>query len=245
MLGASLTLQVLGVVWLGAFAGALAAGGAGFAFALTASAIWLHALEPLHTTMLVVACGTLLHTTLVWPMRHSIELKRLWPFAMGGLIGIPIGVSLLTHTDVSKVKVVVGIFLVVYGLYAVLTPRLPIINGGGRSSDAVVGFLGGVLGGLGGFSGVLPTIWTQLRGWPKGTSRGVYQPFILLAHLVTLLLLGATALDLTGFLLVAASLPALFAGAWLGLKIYGRLDERLFRRVLSILLLLSGVMLLV
>jgi uncharacterized membrane protein YfcA len=238
MLGASLTLQVLGVVWLGAFAGALA-------FALTASAIWLHALEPLHTTMLVVACGTLLHTTLVWPMRHSIELKRLWPFAIGGLIGIPIGVSLLTHTDVSKVKVVVGIFLVVYGLYAVLTPRLPTINGGGRSSDAVVGFLGGVLGGLGGFSGVLPTIWTQLRGWPKGTSRGVYQPFILLAHLVTLLLLGATALDLTGFLLVAASLPALFAGAWLGLKIYGRLDERLFRRVLSILLLLSGVMLLV
>ncbi len=243
-MAAGLTLQLIGVVWLGAFAGALAAGGAGFAFALTASAIWLHVLDPLQTTMLVVACGTILHLTLVWPMRRSIELSRFWPFALGGLIGIPVGVALLTQADVSRLKAAVGAFLVAYGLYALLAPRLPQVRGS-RAADAAVGFFGGVLGGLGGLSGVLPTIWTQLRGWPKDKARGVFQPFILMAHAATLAILGTAAPDSGGLLLVACALPALGLGAWLGWAIYGRLDERRFRIMLSVLLLVSGLALVI
>jgi uncharacterized membrane protein YfcA len=212
---------------------------------LAASAIWLHALDPLHTTMLVVACGTILHMTLVWPMRRTIELPRFWPFALGGLIGIPVGVLLLTHANLDGLKAALGGFLVIYGAYALMTPRLPTIAGGGRTADTVIGFLGGVLGGLGGFSGVLPTIWTQLRGWSKERSRGVYQPFILMAHIATLALVGAFAVDERGLLLAASALPPLFAGAWLGWRIYGRLDERLFRRMLAFLLLLSGLTLVI
>jgi uncharacterized membrane protein YfcA len=238
---AALTLQTLGVVWLGAFLGAVAAGGAGFAFALTASAVWLHALEPVHTTMLVVACGTLLHVTLVWPVRRSIEPARLLPFAIGGLIGIPIGVALLTHVDTRGLKGALGLFLVVYGTYALLAPRLPEIRGGGRAADAAVGFLGGILGGLGGYSGVLPTIWTQLRGWRKDVARGVFQPFILMAHVVTLVLVGIAAMDTGGALMTLAALPALYAGAWIGWRIYGRLDDRRFRQVLAALLVASGL----
>ena len=238
---AALTLQTLGVVWLGAFLGAVAAGGAGFAFALTASAVWLHALEPVHTTMLVVACGTLLHVTLVWPVRRSIEPARLLPFAIGGLIGIPIGVALLTHVDTRGLKGALGLFLVVYGTYALLAPRLPEIRGGGRAADAAVGFVGGILGGLGGYSGVLPSIWTQLRGWRKDVARGVYQPFILMAHVVTLVLVGIASMDAGGALMTLAALPALYAGAWIGWRIYGRLDERRFRQVLAALLVASGL----
>jgi hypothetical protein len=238
---AALTLQTLGVVWLGAFLGAIAAGGAGFAFALTASAIWLHALDPVHTTMLVVACGTLLHVTLVWPVRRSIEPARLLPFAIGGLIGIPIGVALLTHIDTRGLKGALGLFLVVYGTYALLAPRLPEIRGGGRAADAAVGFLGGILGGLGGYSGVLPTIWTQLRGWRKDVARGVFQPFILMAHVVTLVLVGIAAMDTGGALMTLAALPALYAGGWIGWRIYGRLDDRRFRQVLAALLVASGL----
>ena len=237
----ALTLQTLGVVWLGAFLGAVAAGGAGFAFALTASAVWLHALEPVHTTMLVVACGTLLHVTLVWPVRRSIEPARLLPFAIGGLIGIPIGVALLTHVDTRGLKGALGLFLVVYGTYALLAPRLPEIRGGGRAADVAVGFVGGILGGLGGYSGVLPTIWTQLRGWRKDVARGVFQPFILMAHVVTLVLVGIAAMDAGGALMTLAALPALYAGAWIGWRIYGRLDDRRFRQVLAALLVASGL----
>jgi uncharacterized membrane protein YfcA len=36
-------------------------------------------------------------------------------------------------------------------------------------------------------------------------------------------------------------LPALLAGTWLGMKLYGRLDEAAFRKVVLGLLLASGV----
>ena len=46
------------------------------------------------------------------------------------------------------------------------------------------------MGGIGGYSGVIPTIWTQLRGWKKEAARAVYQPFILFAHIGVMLSIG-------------------------------------------------------
>ena len=44
--------------------------------------------------------------------------------------------------------------------------------------------------------------------------------------------------------LFVVALPVLLAGTWLGLKLYGRLDEVQFRTVVLVLLLASGVVLL-
>jgi uncharacterized membrane protein YfcA len=238
---AGFSLETLLVVWAGAFVGAFAAGGAGFAFALAASAIWLHVLDPLHTTAMVVASGTLLHGILIWPIRRSIEIARLWPFVAGATFGIPAGVALLSHTRPDIIRAAIGAFLVAYGLYALAAPQLPYFGRGGRAADALVGFAGGVLGGLGGYSGVLPTIWTQVRGWPKEVARGVYQPFIVFAQVVTLAIIGTITADRAGILLFATTLPALGLGAWLGVLVYGRLNDRRFRQVLSLMLLLSGL----
>jgi uncharacterized protein len=238
---AGLSLASLLVVWAGAFLGAFAAAGAGFAFALAASAIWLHVLDPLHTTAMVVASGTLLHGVLIWPIRRSIEIARLWPFMAGAAFGIPVGVALLSHTRADIVRAGIGLFLVAYGLYALIAPQLPYFGRGGRAADAMIGFAGGVLGGLGGYSGVLPTIWTQVRGWPKQVARGVYQPFIVFAQIVTLAMIGTISVDRAGIVVFATTLPALALGAWLGLRVYGRLNDRRFRQVLAAMLLLSGV----
>lgn len=242
---AALSMQTLSIVWAGAFLGALAAGGAGFAFALVASSIWLHGLEPLQTTALVVACGSLLHVTLVWPIRKSIEPSRLFPFIIGAVVGIPIGVLALTQFNGSALKICLGLFLTAYGCYALLAPRLPHLKFGGRAADGAIGLIGGVLGGIGGYSGVIPTIWTQLRGWSKNTARGVYQPFILFAHVATLALVGVASFNRGGVLLFVCALPALAAGAWLGFTIYGRLDEIWFKRILSAMLVASGLSLVI
>ena len=111
----------------------------------------------------------------------------------------------------------------------------------GRAADGTIGLLAGILGGLGGYNGVLPAIWTQLRGWPKQTARAVYQPFILATHVAILTCLGIVALDWRGVVLLGVALPPLFAGVWVGWKIYGRLNERRFQQVLAVLLMVSGV----
>jgi len=144
----TITLASLAVVWLGAFLGALAAGGSGFAFALVASAIWLHAFDPPHMTGLVVACSTLIQIVLFVPVWRKVEMARLWPFLVGALAGVPLGAALVTHAPTGPIKAALGAFLLAYGTYAFLAPHLPRLAFGGKPVDAAIGFVGGVLGGL-------------------------------------------------------------------------------------------------
>ncbi|HEU5019872.1 MAG TPA: sulfite exporter TauE/SafE family protein [Pseudolabrys sp.] len=241
---AGLPFDTLGVLWLGALLGGIAAGASGFAFGLAASSIWLHRIDPLHSTILITGCGVLLHSTTIWPQRHNVRIAKLWPFVLGGLVGIPIGVHLLAHTSVGVLKPTLGAFLVIVGGYALMAPRPATTQAGGRAVDAAVGFVGGILGGLGGYSGVLPTIWTQVRGWPKEIARGVYQPYLIIVQIVTLAGIIWATLDRRGLILLVAVLPPLLIGTWIGWQLYGRLDERRFRQGLSLLLIASGAMLL-
>src|SRR3569623_528990 len=211
---AGLPLATIAILWLGALLGGGAAGGAGVAGALAAASIWLHRVDPLHSTIMVTGAGVLLHLSTIWPQRLNISVARVAPFILGGLAGITIGGYLLAYTNTGVLKVVLGTFLLAYGAYAVISPRLHTVSFGGRGFAATVGYIGGVLGGIGGYSGVLPTIWTQLRGWPKEIARGVYQPYIIVVQSVTLAGIVWVTLDRVGLVQLDSVVPPLLAGAW-------------------------------
>ena len=237
---AGIPLETLEFLWLGALVGGIAAGASGFAFGLAASSIWLHKIDPLHSAILITASGMFLHMTTLWPLRRHIEFSRLSPFVIGGVIGVPIGVYLLAYTDAATLKVALGTFLVVFGGYALLAPKLPSFTAGGRAADGTIGFIGGILGGIGGYSGVLPTIWTQLRGWSKEAARAVYQPYVIIIQAITVIGILLVAFDWTSIKLFIAILPPVLVGTWIGWQLFGRLNDRRFRQALAVLLIVSG-----
>jgi uncharacterized membrane protein YfcA len=226
------------------FAGALVAGLSGFAFGLVAASVWLYILSPLQSATLIVAFGLIVQGYSVWKLRHALDWKKLWPFILGAAVGVPVGVSVLTWASPAYIRAGVGVFLVVYSLYAFFRPALQPIKAGGATLDASIGFLNGVLGGITGLAGILVTIWSGLRGWPKDQQRTIFQPVAVAIFLMSALWLGAKgAVTPDTIKLFAIGLPALIAGTWLGLKLYGRLDEASFRKVVLVLLFISGVVL--
>ena len=238
-----ISLDTLGILWLGALLGAITAGASGFAFALAATSIWLHRIDPVHSAVLATGCGVRLHLSTLWPQRKFIEPKRLAPFIAGGLLGVPVGVYLLAYTAPNVLKAALGIFLIAFGTFVLSHPHFHRVERGGRKADAAVGFIGGILGGIGGYSGVLPTIWTQLRGWPRQIARGVYQPYIIVIQTISLVGIVLVTRDTTALVLLIEALPPLLVGTWIGWRIYGRMDERRFRQALAILLIASGAVL--
>jgi uncharacterized membrane protein YfcA len=223
------------------FTAALVAGVSGFAFALIAAAAWLHVLTPLQTATLVIGYGMMVQSYGAWKLRHALSWSRLWPFLVGGAPGVALGAFLLRWASPSHLRAGIGIFLVVYSGYSLARPAIGPVRAG-TAADIGVGFLSGLLGGMTGFAGILIVIWSGLRGWPRDIQRGVFQPAS-----VALLAMCALALGVTGSIagdtikLFLIGLPALAAGTWAGFKLYGRLDEAGFRRVVLILLLVSGV----
>src|SRR5262245_40017729 len=228
------------------FAAALVAGLSGFAFALIAAAVWLHLLTPLQTATLLIAFGLIVQGVAVWKLRRALDWQRLWPFVLGAAFGVPVGVAILDWADQRQLRAGIGMFLVLYSIYSLARPSLKPVRGGGAPLDAGVGVLNGVLGGATGFAGIVVVIWCGLRGWPRDVQRTVFQPVGVATFAMTALWLGAkgtVALDTVALFLIG--LPVLLAGTWLGLKLYGRLDEASFRRIVLVLLLASGAVLVV
>jgi hypothetical protein len=127
-----------------------------------------------------------------------------------------------------------------------LRPALKPVTHGGAAADAGVGFLNGVLGGMTGLAGILVTIWSGLRGWPKDEQRAVFQPVGVSIFAMSAAWLGAKGAlsgDIVRLFLIG--LPALALGTWLGFKLYGRLDDATFRKAVLVLLLISGVTLVI
>ena len=228
------------------FAAAVVAGLAGFAFGLVAAAVWLHILTPLQTATLIIAFGLIVQGYSVWKLRAALDWRKLWPFFAGAVVGVPIGVAILGWTNPAYVRAGTGGFILLYGLYALARPNLKPLAVGGMAADAAVGFLNGVLGGITGLAGILVTIWCGLRGWPKDQQRAVFQPVAVAIFAMSALWLGAThAVTADVLKLFVLGLPVLLVGTWLGLKLYGQLDEAGFRKVVLALLLVSGAALVV
>jgi uncharacterized protein len=225
------------------FAGAFIAGLSGFAFGLVAASLWLYILTPSQSATLIVTFGLLVQGYSVWKLRRALDWRRLWPFVAGAALGVPIGVTLLTWSDPRHVRIAVGIFLVIYSLYAFLRPALKPVAAGGVG-DGIVGFFNGILGGLTGLAGILVTIWCGLRGWPKDVQRTIFQPVAVAIFVMSGLWLGArgtVTADTIKFFVMG--LPCVFAGTWLGLKLFGRIDDAMFRKIVLALLFVSGAVL--
>src|SRR5689334_9353346 len=172
-------MEAIGYVLLfvGALAGGFVSGLAGFGTALMALGIWLYVLPPSLAVPLVLICSLLSQMWTLPSFWRSFDFKLVWPFLIGGILGVPLGSLLIAHADPRAFKLGVGVLLLVFptALYLNRTPVA--LSFGGRAADALVGFGGGILGGLAGLSGPLPTLWANVRGWGKDERRGVFQTF--------------------------------------------------------------------
>ena len=99
---------------------------------------------------------------------RSIDWRHLAPMLVAGLMGVPLGTWVLPYISLATFKLGVGVLLIGYCSFMLLAPGRLVLAGRGRTAEAAVGFAGGVLGGLAGLSGALPTVWATLQGLVQG-----------------------------------------------------------------------------
>ena len=213
----------------------------GFGFGLTAMSFWAWTLDPRLSAALAVFGALTGQVVAAVTVRRAWDWGRLWPFVAGGLLGLPLGLALLPRLNVPLFKGVVGLFLVVVCPLMFFAARLPRVQGG-RAGDALAGLAGGVMGGIGGFTGVVPTLWCTMRGWAKDEQRSVIQNFnlsVLTATFAGYLLAGFITRPMLPLLALVA--PAMLLPSLLGARLYARISDTAFRQVVLGLLFASGV----
>jgi uncharacterized membrane protein YfcA len=229
----------------GTIAGALVFGVSGFAFALTASVIWLQALPPAEVLPLAVVCPLVLNVVTLPLIRRDVSFPKLMPFVAGSTLGVPLGVWLVAWLDASALRAGIAVLLIVYSVFALSRPRMPelrLADATGRVADGGVGFVGGVLGGIAGLSAVLPSLWIALRGWPKPVQRGLLQSFGFYSQALTVLVFaGFVGFSDSTLHALAICLPVAIVGSLVGLAAFHRLSGDAFRRAVLWIVLCGGV----
>ena len=242
-----MTFVDIAIICGGAIAGGFVSGLAGFGTALMTIGIWLHALEPATAAILTLICSVSAQLQSLKSMRQNFDKRQVLPFVIPGLVGVPLGVLILPYIDAQRFKTACGLFLIIFATSMLMwrTSAAEKESSGGVWAEGAVGFFGGVLGGLAGLSGALPTMWASVRGWPKARKKTLFQVFnlsILGAALLAQLAMGR----FTSKLLVPTmlALPSTILGAWIGICVYHRLSDRNFSDVVMALIFLSGSVLL-
>ena len=176
---------------------------------------------------------------------HNIEPKLLLRFLLPAFVGIPAGTYLLLVVSAETMTLLIAVFLFAYGAYFSLQASLPSLKRDHPMADRSIGFLGGILGGMAGLSGALPTMWLSMRDWPKSKIRGILQPF----NSIILFFAAVGAAYHGGYnwetmKIMAAATPASVIGTFAGIQLYKYVNDQVFRRMLIAIMFLSGCSLL-
>lgn len=227
---------------LGAGLAGFVQGLTGFAFALIAMSFWVWILPPQVSAPLVVFASLWCHLiSLSKEQKHHFNQSLVLPYILAGLIGVPLGTYLLDLVNAHLFKLILGIFLVLWCPTMYSAPQFKLMKRLGKPADASVGFLGGILGGLGGFCGALPSAWVMLKSLPKDQQRYILRHFNFAIQLFTITVylwqgtIQFSHLSYMAVIVIAVTIPAIF-----GAQLFYKISEQQFKHIVLSLLFASG-----
>ncbi len=158
---------------------------------------------------------------------HKVHFGSAGRLILSTLLGIPLGLWLLTAVAEPVVKAILGGVIVAFSLYCLAGRTKLELKDDGLAW--LFGFMAGVLGGAYGMNGPPLVIYGSLRRWPPEQFRATLQGYFLPASLIGLFgywLAGLWTLAMTRFYLL--SLPAALAAVFVGRAVNRRMDGRRF-----------------
>ena len=223
-------------------------GGAGFGGGAVAVPL-LSLVFPVQLTVPVVTVLNMLssigHGIVDW---RKIAWQQIWRILPGSLLGVFIGIYLLSLIDPQPLARALGAFVVLYAIYVlVFANRTPVIPQRWLLVAAgVISMTAGIIGSLfGGAAGPVYVIYLNTVRLGKDAFRVTITTIMLFQGLTRIAGYAALGLyDTKVLTLLALAVPVMVLGSWLGARVVRRLNQELFNRVIAGVLLVSGAALL-
>ena len=174
--------------------------------------------------------------------RDEIAWGDLLPLIPFTLLGATTALYLFDTLESQTLSRLLGVFVILFAIYQLLpTPQVR----GSRISSLPYGYLGGLMGTLFGIGGPFYVIYLTIRGLSSSQFRASFAAYFTLdatARLVGYGVLGFLSAPM--WRMFAAVLPVAILALWIGGRLHVGLEPLAFKRIISGLLLVSGITLL-
>jgi uncharacterized membrane protein YfcA len=212
----------------------------GFGVALVSMPLLVGVMGLQAAAPLVALVGLTTEVFLLLRYRLDINRDRVVSLLIPSIIGVPIGVFALRELGEGVLIPILGVFILIYAIYALWNPAMP--SPQGRKWAYGAGFIGGLFGGAYNTSGPPVIVYADSQKWQQSEFKGNLQGYFLFTTLFIvvghILAQNYHQAILRQFL---SSLPAIVLGVFAGLWLGGRLNAGLFRKVVLVFLLVLGV----
>lgn len=230
------------VTMAGVFAAAALRGFTGFGFGLAAVPLLSLALPPTQVVPLVVTLQVAIGLIGLRAALPQCDWRAVWTLLPGLVVGVPIGLLILTTLPANPVRLVIGaaigfsVWLIQRGV------RLP--PGPSRLVTFGAGMASGILNGLASVGGPPVVVYLLALGHEPARMRATSMVYFMLASCVSLAPMTAKGMVTRDTLIWAtASLPVLFGGSWIGSWGFFKARPRYHRMVALTTLSLLAILL--
>ena len=176
-------------------------------------------------------------------LRKQVVWRDILPLIPFSMLGIFIAIWMLVNVDANHLALALGVFVLLYSMYSLLP--LP-VHAGGRQWAVAAGLGGGMVGALFGTGGPFYVVYLKLRQLNKNQFRATIAMIFLVDGGTRIAGYALNGLYIPQVLwLVLILLPVLFIGMYAGHHLHIRIEQQRFNQVISLLLMVSGVMLII
>jgi uncharacterized protein len=175
---------------------------------------------------------------------QGVDVQVAWRLLLSSAAGIPVGVLGVRFAPEHTVKAILGVLLIVFGVYSFTRLALPDIRR--QAWLYVFGFAAGVLGGAYNANAPPVVIYGALHRWPVERFQAILQGYFLPAAVLICAGHGLGGLwTRPVFGLYLAALPLVLLAIFLGRLLSGRVPAEPFQYILYGALIVFGLVLLV
>ncbi|MGE0801113.1 MAG: TSUP family transporter [Lautropia sp.] len=242
-----LTAYQLAALLAAATLGGTLFGMTGFAYGVVTSLFLHHVFPPADVVLIVVSGGTVLNLLALPRFAREVRLRLAGPFLLGAALGLPLGLYVLASMPIRAVRLAVGVLIIVYCALALRQRHQASVQlspAAAPKVDALVGFVGGVVGGVSGLGPLIPGVWYGLRGFTKLQQRGLALAYgLFMQGGMTLWMLRGGSASAAAYTGVALAVPLLVLASWLGMRAFNRFSAQTFQLAVVCICLVGGVVL--
>lgn len=228
---------------IAAFIGCTVKGICGFANTLVFSAIMGFTQDNVLITPVDLVLNYPSNAIIVWKERKSIRWNRCLPLAALMVLGNIPGIWLLKSMNAQTGKVIFGFVIMAIGTEMMLRKPNATRKQENKAFMTFLGLLSGLICGIYGIGALAAVFMSRITDDPHEFKGNVCVVFLANGtfRLIAYSFLGIVTLQSVKISLML--IPVMLVGLGLGMKISSRMNDRLVKRIVNIMLMISGLVL--
>ena len=236
-----ISLPILVFLFFIIFVSSTVQGTTSFGFNLVATPIFLIFLDPKQVIPILMPLTATVNIGIIFWNSQIPEFKKSSILILGGLIGIPIGLLILSKSNPDYLKISTAIIILTFAILTItISEKLNFKRN--IFQDFFVGLGSGIFATSTSLSGPLIVLYLTNTNIPKSEFRKIISCFLLFIQIFSIIMLALSGyINYDTIVLNIKLLPAIIIPFFISVKIIESINEKLFKLIVLTIVILTSI----